>query len=563
MPISQQNDSTTNNTSSMTITGGIVRLAEPEINYRKTSNSASSSEPGITDDEVDLAVVDLDQESEQDNLDEEDIGIDGFQSLPDKKRHEAFIRDAVEIILERAVFEGTSRKNRVVEWVEPDALGSKLNLALGPYGESHEVLLDLVTSVIRYSVKTGHPRFVNQLYSSVDPYGLVGQWLTDALNPSVYTYEVSPVFTLMEEAVLRQMRSIVGWKDGKGDGLFCPGGSMANGYAINLARHWMFPEIKQKGMAAVPRLIIFTSEDAHYSVKKFAAFLGFGTENVWNVSVDERGKMRLDELESRISKALSIGAKPLMVSATAGTTVLGAFDPIRGIAEICNRHKMWLHVDAAWGGGTLLSQKHRKLLDGVELADSVTWNPHKLLAAPQQCSTLLIRHEDLLQSAHGSAATYLFQRDKFYDTRHDCGDKHVQCGRRADVLKFWMMWKAKGAQGLENHIDRLFRLAKYFVEAIRNRPGWRLLLEPECTNVCFRYIPPSKRHLEEDELSNVMHKLIPVVKSRMVKKGSMLMTYQPLRNEPNFFRLVLQNSGLTETDMRFFIEEIERLSDDL
>lgn len=126
-------------------------------------------------------------------------------------------------------------------------------------------------------MKTGHPRFLNQLYSSLDPYGLIGQWLTDALNPSVYTYEVSPVFTLMEEVILQEMRKIIGWKNGEGDGIFCPGGSMANGYAINIARHKYFPEIKRMGLADYPRLVVFTSEDAHYSVKKLSAFLGIGT----------------------------------------------------------------------------------------------------------------------------------------------------------------------------------------------------------------------------------------------------------------------------------------------
>lgn len=183
---------------------------------------------------------------------------------------------------------------------------------------SHDELLDLAKSVIRYSVKTGHPHFVNQLFSSVDPYGLAGQWLTDALNPSVYTYEVSPVFTLMEEEVLREMRCIVGWSEGRGDGIFCPGGSMANGYAINLARHHKFPEFKELGLCQSPKLIVFTSEDAHYSVKKLAAFLGIGAGNVRCVAVDERGKMRLDELEREVNKSIEEGAVPLMVSATSG-----------------------------------------------------------------------------------------------------------------------------------------------------------------------------------------------------------------------------------------------------
>ncbi|KAF3421047.1 hypothetical protein E2986_05029 [Frieseomelitta varia] len=486
-----------------------------------------------------------------------------YKSLPVREVHEKFMKSFVDLLLKEAVFEGTSRKNRVVEWMEPAALQSAIDLKLSDQGSSHKKLATLARNIIKYSVKTGHPRFINQLYSSVDPYGLLGQWLTDALNPSVYTYEVSPVFSLMEEEVLYEMRKIVGWKDGRGEGIFCPGGSIANGYAINLARHYRFPELKELGLSGAGRLIIFTSKDSHYSVKKLSAFLGLGTSNVYEVKTNSTGKMCVTDLEAQIKRALDEDAVPLMVSATAGTTVLGAFDPLKEIALICKKYNLWYHVDAAWGGGALMSKKHRHLLAGVELADSVTWNPHKLLAAPQQCSTLLLRHEGLLQAAHGSKASYLFQPDKFYDTSFDSGDKHIQCGRRADVLKFWFMWKAKGTRGLEKHVDRVFELARYFTNYIRHREGFKLMLEPECTNVCFWYVPPSKRHLQGDELSKALQKIGPAVKERMMKKGSMLITYQPLCELPNFFRLVLQNSGLTEADMRFFAEEIERLAVDL
>lgn len=486
-----------------------------------------------------------------------------YKSLPDRQVHENFMKSFIDMLLEDAIFKGTSRENQVVEWMEPATLHSAVDLKLSDQGVSHKELLALARNVIKYSVKTGHPRFVNQLYSSVDPYGLLGQWLTDALNPSVYTYEVSPVFSLMEEELLCEMRKIVGWQDGRGEGLFCPGGSIANGYAINLARQYRFPQLKELGLCSGGKLIVFTSRDAHYSVKKLSAFLGIGTNNVYEVKTDDRGKMCVSDLEAQIKKALEENAVPLMVSATAGTTVLGAYDPLRDIAACCKKYNLWFHVDAAWGGGALMSKKHRYLLDGIELADSVTWNPHKLLAAPQQCSTLLLRHEGLLQAAHGLKASYLFQSDKFYDTSFDTGDKHVQCGRRADVLKFWFMWKAKGTRGLEKHVDHVFELARYFTEYIRHRDGFKLVIEPECTNVCFWYVPPSKRHLQGEELSKVLQKTGPAVKERMVKKGSMLITYQPLRELPNFFRLVLQNSGLTEADMRFFAEEIERLASDL
>uniref|UniRef100_A0A8D9B498 Cysteine sulfinic acid decarboxylase n=1 Tax=Cacopsylla melanoneura TaxID=428564 RepID=A0A8D9B498_9HEMI len=488
-----------------------------------------------------------------------------YESLPEAEKHEKFFRAAFEVLLKEGVFSATSRKNKVNEWVNPEELEKVLELDVNPGPSSHGKLLDLMKTVIKYSVKTGHPYFVNQLFSSVDPYGLVGQWLADTLNPSVYTYEVSPVFSLMEEHVLAQMRSIVGFPEDAGDGIFCPGGSMANGYAISCARHYAFPQIKTQGLASCPRLVLYTSEDAHYSIKKLAAFEGLGSDNVYLIKTDARGRILPEDLRAQIERTLSEGAVPFMVSATSGTTVLGAFDPLPAIADLCTEYKMWLHVDAAWGGGALVSRKHRHLLNGIERADSVTWNPHKLLTAPQQCSVFLTRHSTILTECHSASATYLFQKDKFYDTKYDSGDKHIQCGRKPDVLKFWFMWKAKGTEGLEAHIDKSFDNAKYFTDKIRTRDGFKLVLdEPECTNISFWYMPPSLRGKENQaDFNDLLHKVAPKIKERMMKTGSMMITYQPIHDLPNFFRLVLQNSALDHSDMDFFIEEIERLGHDL
>lgn len=166
------------------------------------------------------------------------------ESLPVRSVHEQFLRDAIEIMLKSAIFDGTDRRNKVLEWTAPEQLERQLDLNLKADCDTDEKLLSAMQDIIKYSVKTGHPYFVNQLFSGVDPYALAGQWLTDALNPSVYTYEVSPVFTLMEEVVLEEMRKIVGFTNGSGDGIFCPGGSIANGYAISCARFKCAPDIK-------------------------------------------------------------------------------------------------------------------------------------------------------------------------------------------------------------------------------------------------------------------------------------------------------------------------------
>lgn len=174
----------------------------------------------------------------------------------------------------------------------------------------------------------------------------------------------------------------------------------------------------------------------------------------------------------------------------------------------------------------------------------------------------MTKHEGILQQAHSANATYLFQKDKFYDTKFDTGDKHIQCGRRADVLKFWFMWRAKGSDGLRAHIDKNFDNAEYFTEQIKARSDFVMVVDqPECTNICFYYVPPSLQDIAKDseQFIEQIHHVAPKIKERMMKEGNMMITYQPLRSKPNFFRLVLQNSALNRDDMLHFIDEIERL----
>ncbi|XP_030015110.1 acidic amino acid decarboxylase GADL1 [Sphaeramia orbicularis] len=477
---------------------------------------------------------------------------------------EDFIRESMRIITEDAVKKATDVREKVCEWHSPEDLKELLDLQLTDEGESDTRILERCRDAIRYSVKTTHPRFFNQLYAGMEPYSMVASFIIEALKPSLYTYEVSPVFTLVEDAVLRKMREVIGWKEG-GDGIFNAGGSLSNMYAVNLARYHHCPDVKELGLSAVPRLVLFTSQECHYSISKAAAFLGIGTKNVYVVPSDNRGKMIPTALEELIQTAKSEGAVPFMVNATAGTTVLGAFDPIEEIADICEKHNLWLHVDACWGGAALMSAKHKHLLKGVHRANSVAWNPHKMLMACLQCCAFLVRDKTgLLQRCYSARASYLFQQDKFYDVSYDTGDKSVQCSRKPDAFKFWLMWKALGSKELEQRVDRAFAMAKYLAQEVKKREGFRLLMEPEYANVCFWYIPPSLRDLPDStELWEKIHKVAPVVKERMMKKGSMMVGYQPHGDKANFFRMIIISPQVSRQDMDFVLDEIDRLGRDL
>ncbi|XP_055985577.1 acidic amino acid decarboxylase GADL1 isoform X1 [Sorex fumeus] len=498
----------------------------------------------------------------------------------DAKAGEKFVEEACRLIMKEVVLKATDVNEKVCEWRSPEQLKHLLDLEMRDTGESHHKLLELCQDVIRYSVKTNHPRFFNQLYAGLDYYSLVARFITEALNPSVYTYEVSPVFLLVEEVILKKMIEFIGWKEG--DGIFNPGGSVSNMYAMNLARYKHYPDIKEKGLTGLPRLILFTSAECHYSMKKAASFLGIGTENVCFVETDGRGKMIPEELDKQIWQAKkevlgspysveflgcshSQGAAPFLVCATSGTTVLGAFDPLDEIADICEQHGLWLHVDASWGGSALMSRKYRKLLHGIHRADSVAWNPHKMLMAGIQCCALLVKdRSDLLKKCYSANASYLFQQDKFYDVSYDTGDKSIQCSRRPDAFKFWMTWKALGTLGLEERMNRALALARYLVEEIKKREGFKLLMEPEYANICFWYIPPSLRKMEEGpEFWEKLHLVAPVIKERMMKKGSLMLGYQPHRGKVNFFRQVVISPQVSREDMDFLLDEIDLLGRDM
>lgn len=394
-----------------------------------------------------------------------------------------------------------------------------------------------VRKILQYSVKTNKVTFRNQLYGGPDPYGLAGTWISEAFNTSQYTFEVAPVFTLIELKILNHTLNLFGIPDG--DGIFSPGGSISMLYALVAARFKLFPEVKRKGMRSLPEMVIFTSEDSHYSIMKAAHWLGFGTENVKIIKTNDRGQILLAQLDKAIQEELSMKRYPVLVNATAGTTVLGAIDELDGVANICEKYGVWMHVDACWGGSLMLSPKFRYKLKGVERANSISWNPHKMMGVPLQCSMFLLREKGLLHEANSAAAQYLFQQDKFYDVRYDTGDKSIQCGRKIDAFKLWMIWKARGDVALSHSMDHVMSIAEFCLNTIANNTGFRLVKRSiQCPNVCFWYIPKGMRNQEENELWwATMHKITPKIKELLTLSSRLMVAYTPLRQYKNFFRL--------------------------
>lgn len=414
-------------------------------------------------------------------------------------------------------------------------------------------LLQAVDSVLTHAVRTQHPRFFNQNFAGADPIAVLGDWLIATLNTSAATYEMAPVFTLMERAALGRMAQLAGFDTY--DGVFGPGGSLNNLFAVQLARHHRVPDAKSAGDTT--RWAVFVSKQAHYSFRKATSLLGMGTDALVTVPCDETGAMDPEALRTAIA---ATDRTPLLIGATAGTTVLGAFDPLNALADIAEEQGIWLHVDGCYGASTLVSPTWRHLMNGVERADSLAWNPHKLLGVTQQCSALLTRHEGLLRDTFASGADYIFQKDKLYGEL-DTGDKTLLCGRRADVVKLWLTWKARGDEGLAARVDHVFGLAEYMRRRLDGDERFVLAAPPSFTHVCFWWVPPDMRPFRfassTPEHRERLHLIAPAIKDQMQRNGTAMVGFQPLADKPNFFRMLMINPAVQRSDIDAVIDLID------
>lgn len=256
-----------------------------------------------------------------------------------------FLQKVVDILIDyvELVF---NRDEPVLDFHQPDCLKAKFDMNVPEDGVPLNQLIEDCALTLKYQVKSGHPRFLNQLATGLDIFSMAGEWLAAAANANMFTFEVSPVFITMEHTVLMKMRKIIGFQGGQS--ILSPGGAISNLYSVILARFKMFPDVKEKGSACLPgELVIFTSDQCHYSLKTAVSVTGIGIDNCIMVESDEHGKMIPSKLERSIAEQKKLGKIPIMVNATAGTTVIGAFDSLNEIADICEKHGLWMHVDVS------------------------------------------------------------------------------------------------------------------------------------------------------------------------------------------------------------------------
>lgn len=363
--------------------------------------------------------------------------------------------------------------------VSPESVQIQGALAPPTAGKPLSEVMRLLEQVVEDTPRSADPRFLNQLFGGRMPIATAAEVLASYMNVSMYTYKAAGPNVLLEWELLSRMRELCGFPEG--DGCFLPGGSLANLIGMLLGRNAIVPESRETGLGG-KTIAVYCSGERHYSVNKAAGILGLGRENVRSIPFDENGSMLPEALAAAMEEDRAAGVIPGIVVATSGTTVRGAFDPIDRIAEVSQRFGAWLHVDAAVGGSLLLHRERYTQLAGIERADSVTWDAHKMMGVPLTCSALLVRDPDALTASLDESADYLFQND---DDHLNPGRRSLQCGRRNDALKLWAAWQHLGDEGWHDRIDRQLVLADEFANLVEAHDGAVLCERPPLTMINF------------------------------------------------------------------------------
>lgn len=439
--------------------------------------------------------------------------------------------------------ENQQAQTKVVNYLPPLQLRDSIDYSLGK-AHTEDESWALLEQVVNKSVRTSHPMFMNQLFGGIHPEALTSEILAAVLNPTMATFEVAPALTLIEKELSRKLCDLIGFK--LGEGIMVTGGSNANLVGLLCARQFKVPDIKKSGYEG-KTYTVYISADAHYSYEKAVHIAGLGIDQLRYVNVDKNGSMDPNHLREMIHQDEAQGFIPMMIGATAGTTVWGAFDPLPEINKIARDHNLWLHVDAAWGGGAMLSSKYRALLDGIHLADSVTFDAHKTLSTGLITSFALCKHPGMLkQMNQGGGNEYIFH--DYDNSDWDTGTYSLQCGRRPDALKFWLLWKSRGDEGMAAIIDHLFDVADYSKNTISTHPRMKLLSSKYLNN-CFQITPPS----DQVDINQFTLK----VRTHLVQNGKALVNYVQKPEGLCFFRLVAANNQTTRADIDRLIKEIE------
>jgi len=425
-------------------------------------------------------------------------------------------------------------ENPIAKAIPTSELNSKFDLELKSMPAIPEDFKIELKKLVLNTPKSSSKLFFNQLFGGRHSKAILGDLLAVMLNNSMATYKISGPQVAVEKEIIKQVNKLIGYPEGCG-GTFPTGGSMANFMSLVMARDKKDGDIKTKGMQA--KLIAYTSENSHYSLAKNTAFAGIGRDNIRYIKSNKVGQIDVSDFKQQLVKDIANGFVPFYLNATAGTTVLCAFDNLAELSPICKEYDIWLHVDGAFGGSVIFTNKYNHLVKGIELTDSFCFNAHKTLGAPLSTSVIVVKDNRDLYNSFNNDATYLYQTD---DENYNLGQTSFECGRRNNALKFWTLWKAIGTEGIAKIVEHEFQLADTARNYVKDNEDYTLYSFDDSLSICFNY-----KNFEPEDLCTKLY------------QHNKLMVGFGYFHQQGFVRLVTINGENTNEDILNFFNVLE------
>ncbi len=428
-------------------------------------------------------------------------------------------------------------------------------------GESFDDIIEQIEELIVPALTHwNHPKFMAYFNSTSSGVGILAEFLSAAFNQNAMIWKTSPAATELEEKTLQWYREMLGVSE-KFTPFIYDTASISSMHALASAREKKYPGlIREEGLAGnnkIPRLRIYASEEAHSSIEKGAITLGLGLQSIKKIPTNRNFEMISEELEKAIVQDLSEGIEPLAVVATVGTTSTTSIDPVETIASICAERKIWLHIDAAYGGTAAIVEEKRKVVTaGWEYADSIVVNPHKWMFTPVDISVLFMKEPEILKSAFSLVPEYLKTNEDNEVTNYM--DYGLQLGRRFRSLKLWLTLKYFGKKGLASIIEKHFRIANEFKELIDNSVKFERVAPVPFSVVLFRALPSGTS--DENKINDFNAELM----NNINDSGKLFLSHTKLKNK-FIIRLVISGLRTTREDMleawEIINSEYDKLSD--
>ena len=380
---------------------------------------------------------------------------------------------------------------------------------------SEKILEQFARDIAPHAMQVPSPRYFGQFNPTPLAIGVWADALSSSLNQNSGAWRNGPTSAMIESQVIRWLCELLGYSS-QAFGVLASGGSEANLIALKCARDRVSPEVRRAGANQAGELVVYASEQCHFSVEKSLDILGLGRQSLRKIETDERFHVRLDRLRGAIKKDIDAGRRPFCIVGVAGTTSTGVIDPLPELVDLARENDCWFHVDAAYGGALAFSDKHKGKLRGIEFADSITFDPHKWMFVPFSCGATLVRDGgEVLRNSFDMSPEYLSEDRGFSDAEYDFF-RYGQMGtRRFNALKLWMCFKFMGKQGYAATTERHIELTEYLAARLDELPDFERVGQIETAVCCFRFLPPQVRELPEGEQDRLQQGL----QQRIEKSG--------------------------------------------